>query len=118
MGGKKTMEHIAEVCRRLDARIGPQTLRKAALIAAFPVAALTPTCMAYGAPAYGVPFPDEEIDCSDGFDNDDDGLTDCADDDCATEDESCLGCDDGIDNEGDGVADCDDPDCAGLEVCL
>ncbi len=54
-----------------------------------------------------------ETDCTDGNDNDNDGLTDCAD-------PSCFGqtgctteaiCDDGFDNDGDGLADCADPDC-------
>src|SRR5213593_332606 len=46
--------------------------------------------------------------CQDLIDNDQDGLTDCADSDCATDPE-CIpetNCSDGIDNEGDGEADC------------
>ena len=60
--------------------------------------------------------------CADGVDNDQDGLTDCADDDCAGD---CEGsgdpevCDDGSDNDGDGLADCEDSDCSDecLETC-
>jgi hypothetical protein len=66
-----------------------------------------------------------ELSCSDGIDNDGDGLTDCADPDCA--DQFCgigcqchagvameLMCNDGVDNDRDGKTDCDDPDCAGM----
>ncbi|MBU1537758.1 SUMF1/EgtB/PvdO family nonheme iron enzyme [Myxococcota bacterium] len=54
--------------------------------------------------------------CSDGLDNDDDGLTDCDDPGCQGE-AVCQGdpetlCDDGVDNDGDGLTDCDDEDCA------
>lgn len=79
-----------------------------------------------------------ETECSDGQDNDGDGLTDCADPDCdaqpcdaadagstcqrvssdagAQADASaCLGheteCGDGLDDDGDGLPDCLDPDC-------
>ncbi len=62
--------------------------------------------------------PTTEI-CTDGIDNDEDGLTDCADtDDCAL-DPACIVsdpeiCDDGIDNDEDGKVDCADPDCEGI----
>jgi len=60
-------------------------------------------------------------DCTDGADNDGDGLIDCADPDCST-DPACGGgdpeiCDDGVDNDGDGLIDCDDSDCSGFEGC-
>ncbi len=53
-------------------------------------------------------------DCSDGIDNDSDGLLDCEDGDCAT-DPACveLDCDDGQDSDNDGFTDCDDEDCWG-----
>jgi hypothetical protein len=56
--------------------------------------------------------PHTELDCSDGVDNDDDGLLDCEDGDCAS-DEICgeLICDDGLDGDGDGLTDCEDDDC-------
>jgi hypothetical protein len=54
--------------------------------------------------------PEAQEDCTDGLDNDLDGLTDCDDPDCATE---CTeDCSDGRDNDLDGLTDCDDPDCA------
>jgi hypothetical protein len=56
-----------------------------------------------------------ETSCSDGNDNDCDGLIDAEDPDCEP---SCvLGdeiCEDGCDNDGDGFIDADDSDCAGL----
>ncbi|MFT4627737.1 MAG: hypothetical protein ACI8PZ_006424 [Myxococcota bacterium] len=52
--------------------------------------------------------------CDDGVDNDRDGLADCADDDCA---DACPElCDNGVDDDGDGAIDCVDPDCDGLCV--
>lgn len=66
-------------------------------------------------------FP--EANCNDELDNDEDGVTDCDDDDCV-EAPACGGsgdsdepdpellCDDGTDDDGDGAIDCDDSDCA------
>ncbi|MEE9374369.1 MAG: gliding motility-associated C-terminal domain-containing protein [Saprospiraceae bacterium] len=51
--------------------------------------------------------------CSDGIDNDEDGLIDCQDSECASfcpEDNSTT-CNDGIDNDGDGMIDCMDDSC-------
>ena len=54
----------------------------------------------------------EELDCTDGIDNDSDGLLDCEDGDCA-EDSVCLeDCTDGIDNDNNGLTDRLDPYCA------
>jgi alpha-tubulin suppressor-like RCC1 family protein len=53
-----------------------------------------------------------EIHCQDEQDHDNDGLTDCEDQDCHNNrvcPESLCG--DGADNDNDGVTDCDDPDC-------
>ncbi|MFH2007689.1 MAG: MopE-related protein, partial [bacterium] len=50
--------------------------------------------------------------CSDGADNDCDGLVDCDDPDCQLAG-SEQRCDDGLDNDCDGLIDCADPDCAG-----
>ncbi len=56
-----------------------------------------------------------ETSCTDGVDNDGDGLTDCADPECATGNVGCIedgpNCGDGVDQDGDGLVDCDDPDC-------
>ena len=59
-----------------------------------------------GAPSSEGPFGDPT--CSDGIDNDCDGLTDAVDPDCAAPPEIC---DDGIDNNGNGLVDCGDPQC-------
>jgi hypothetical protein len=51
--------------------------------------------------------------CTDGVDNDGDGLVDCNDPDCAN-DPACRPheiCGDCIDNDGDGLVDNEDPDC-------
>jgi hypothetical protein len=56
--------------------------------------------------------------CTDGFDNDGDGLTDQADPECQ-EQEGPPGdatCSDGVDNDGDFLVDGDDPDCASLAL--
>jgi hypothetical protein len=61
-----------------------------------------------------------ESSCSDGVDNDGDGLVDCADADCYG-DPACAEfevCGDGIDNNGDGKTDCDDPQCAATPCCV
>lgn len=65
--------------------------------------------------------------CTNGVDDDDDGLVDCADPDCAQH-EACQSppdsgpppaeqCTNGLDDDGDGLVDCADPDCSQLEVC-
>jgi hypothetical protein len=60
--------------------------------------------------------------CSDGEDNDQDGLIDCEDPDCE-DSEDCTewvedgDCSDGVDNDEDGLTDCDDEDCADAEEC-
>jgi hypothetical protein len=75
---------------------------------------------------------DQAGECSDGADNDRDGLYDCEDPDCMASpdcDEPDTGdttevegdaageCDDGDDNDGDGLTDCDDPGCDDDEAC-
>jgi hypothetical protein len=54
--------------------------------------------------------------CSDGLDNDGDGLVDLDDPGCESPDDvseqsTSLVCDDGVDNDGDGLVDLDDPGC-------
>ena len=66
----------------------------------------------------------QELDCSDGLDQDRDGLTDCLDPDCRNT-AACSGvnpnvesnCSNGVDDDADGSTDCDDADCANLSVC-
>ena len=60
-------------------------------------------------------------DCSNGIDDDGNGLVDCADFICFL-DPICQGgsetiCNDGLDDDGDGDIDCDDSDCASDPVC-
>ena len=57
-----------------------------------------------------------ELECSDGVDNDEDELIDCADDDCVGTDACLEVCDDDIDNDLDGATDCEDDECA--DVCI
>ena len=59
-----------------------------------------------GTPGAEGPFGDPS--CSDGIDNDCDGLTDADDPDCAAPPEIC---DNGQDDNGNGLVDCEDPQC-------
>ncbi len=57
--------------------------------------------------------------CDNGVDDNDDGLVDCADPDCAgvphcQSEDTLEFCSDGIDNDGDGLVDCFDPGCYGF----
>jgi streptogramin lyase len=67
------------------------------------------------------PNPLEPEHCSDGIDNDGDGLVDEADPGCSWHSDSseqslALSCDDGVDNDGDGLVDYPaDPSCTSLE---
>ena len=63
--------------------------------------------------------PLNEIDCSDGIDDDQDGLADCDDIDCLG-DAACpeTNCTDGVDNDADGFIDCNDTDCFGTVTCI
>ena len=59
-------------------------------------------------------------DCTNGVDDDGDGLADCHDTDCADA-PGCAGvevCGDCVDNDGDGLADYDDPDCCAAPETL
>lgn len=56
-----------------------------------------------------------ETDCADGTDDDADGLTDCEDSDCL--DVCAEVCNDGIDNDNDALTDCDDDECYGVDGC-
>ncbi len=64
-----------------------------------------------------------EFDCTDGIDNDGDGVADCADGNCDFE-SNCIAeiCNNGIDDDGDGLIDCLDGECATVsascvEIC-
>ncbi|MFT4975242.1 MAG: hypothetical protein ACI8S6_001129 [Myxococcota bacterium] len=59
------------------------------------------------------PIPTTESDCTDGLDEDEDGLTDCADSDCVCIETDCT---DGTDDDGDGLLDCEDSDC--VDICV
>lgn len=54
--------------------------------------------------------------CTDGIDNDRNGVADCADPDCEF---FCkeVNCRDGIDDDADGKTDCEDEDCGRIEAC-
>lgn len=82
-------------------------------------------------PAPSVPAAPKKVatesNCTDGLDDDNDTVFDCADADCA-EDAACqpggsegdeASCSDWIDNDGDGFTDCDDVDCQldGIQAC-
>lgn len=60
--------------------------------------------------------------CGDNFDDDGNGLTDCADPVCIGSDDCLLPvlelCGDGIDNDGNGLIDCVDPACNDIAACL
>jgi len=71
--------------------------------------------------------PFNETSCTDGIDNNVNGLTDCEDRDCLDIVCECGlaefrceegNCGDGVDNNEDGVADCEDPRCADDALCL
>lgn len=60
------------------------------------------------------PPPSEEEDCTDGVDEDGDGLVDCEDADCFDTPACTEACTDEVDNDLDGLVDCEDDDCWGL----
>lgn len=62
--------------------------------------------------------------CTDGFDNDGDGYTDCRDWDCdavelcGVDEVTAATCSNGYDDDGNGDPDCEDAKCQGLSVCV
>lgn len=65
---------------------------------------------------------DQAFKCHDDLDNDQDGLTDCSDHDCAAvcaegDPANLDTCRDGLDNDSDGRSDCDDDGCVANEGC-
>jgi hypothetical protein len=68
---------------------------------------------------YPFALKESEQHCNDEIDNDEDGLTDCADDDC-TDDPACQtesDCSDEFDDDQDGLTDCADDDCTDDPAC-
>jgi hypothetical protein len=63
-----------------------------------------------------------EYDCSNGWDDDGDGLVDCEDDDCLGTPECGVvfpeDCGNGVDDDGDGLIDCEDDDCRWDPSCF
>jgi hypothetical protein len=117
MNGKSVLDYIKNLCDTLDLRAKTARIAGTALMVAVPVTAgFTVAC--YGVPGDLLyPYPDSQPEiCTNGIDDDYDGLTDCDDSDCARL-EVCLGCDDGLDNDGDGRADCSDPSCQNVAPC-
>ncbi|MBU1241557.1 hypothetical protein KKF84_00010 [Myxococcota bacterium] len=57
--------------------------------------------------------------CDNKTDDDGDGLIDCADPECFS-DQTCEGeiCNNGIDDDSDGFVDCDDPECLESDFCI
>lgn len=51
--------------------------------------------------------------CGNGVDDDNDGFTDCEDNDCSTATNIECNCSDGLDNDNDGFLDEEDADCQG-----
>jgi len=67
-----------------------------------------------------VTFPAHDPACSDGVDDDGDGLVDLADPGCSSpsdtsEQGSGIDCNDGVDNDGDGLVDLADPGCSSID---
>ena len=71
------------------------------------------------------PVEATETDCTNGEDDDGDGLPDCGDADCfdnprceggGSEERDDAACSDWVDNDGDGATDCDDEDCNTVSV--
>ncbi|WP_437626656.1 hypothetical protein [Sorangium sp. So ce1151] len=63
--------------------------------------------------------------CSNGYDDDGDGLADCADPECQWlswcvpwREDTDAACSNGYDDDGDGLADCADPECQWLSWCV
>lgn len=95
-----------------------KTLRGLHLLTALPRSGLV-TLLFVAACSGGGGTATEDV-CDDGLDDDNDGLVDCDDPDCASDPvcamqpEACTG---GVDEDGDGLIDCEDPDCFEDPVC-
>lgn len=119
--------HLERVCAALDSGLPlPRPAFARALTSTALCAALTVDCTPRDtgemdtAPLYAA--VQVETACDDLLDNDDDGVIDCDDWDCASDQECSSAptdevCDDEVDNDGDGYVDCDDWDCTAEDAC-
>ncbi|WP_437784375.1 hypothetical protein [Sorangium sp. So ce1097] len=67
---------------------------------------------------------DNDVACSNGHDDDGDGLADCSDPECQWQpfcaplyEDNDVACSNGYDDDGDGLADCNDPECQWQPFC-
>jgi hypothetical protein len=81
------------------------------------VGGMTMATVADAAPGGGPKSENNANRCSDGVDNDQDTLIDCADPDCAAFCAPAEICDNAVDDDGDTLVDCDDPDCSADVNC-
>lgn len=128
MDPKNVVEFVKGLCRDLDEGKKPRVFTMRRAVAPFAVpAALGLAIGGAGCLEPEEEYPENEINCTDGVDDDLDGLIDCDDSDCLV-DEACTmvalyavispeDCTDGDDNDGDGWTDCDDEDCYEDPAC-
>ena len=128
-GGTETVQECLRerlVAWRFPAASGPTTVRYPVVYAANAGAGAAGAETGAGAPARPVPTS-RETQCTDGNDDDGDGMVDCSDADCfdvlecnvTGEERNAERCSDWVDNDGDGAVDCEDPDCSGpgIDLC-
>ncbi len=125
MDPKSVFDYLHDLCRAIDSGRRPQPFGLRRIVV--PLAAPAVIGLALGGAGCGAHTslrdddagPADEV-CDNGHDDDADGLVDCDDPECAS-DESCSIlpgceptlelCEDGIDNNGNGDTDCDDLCC-------
>lgn len=124
MEAHKVLAFLERLCRDLDegrplSRFGlGKVLAPVAVPAALALTLGVASCDSDDPPVEEDPVVET---CDDGLDNDDDGLIDCDDSDCAAS-LACYAvpfeeCGNGIDDDGDGDADCADSECFETEPC-
>lgn len=112
--------HPALGCTQCHAAIGdiPLSSKCGVCHSAAAIAPIHPTAQGC-VTCHGAPTP--ETNCTDGIDNDGNGLMDCNDPNCQN-DPACAAnpeiCNDGIDNNDNGLTDCADPACATNPACV
>ncbi|WP_437670726.1 hypothetical protein [Sorangium sp. So ce131] len=81
--------------------------------------------IAIGVDDTAAPREDNDAACSNGYDDDGDGLADCADPECQWmpwcvpwREDNDAACSNGYDDDGDGLADCADPECQWMPWCV